>query len=133
MRDRDADLSNSYDPRITGRFSNGLTPEGQTVVVTNPATGKSFLRPYHYPGLPVLILPGYALAGACGAKMVVLLLTAIGLTGLFALLRNIGGECRRGGARRSLSRLHLAVHHVRTATLSRRWPPAPAWSGAWSC
>ncbi|MGD1001739.1 MAG: hypothetical protein ABSA67_13685 [Candidatus Brocadiia bacterium] len=90
MRDRDADLRNSYDSRITGRFANGLTPDGQTVVVTNPETGKSFLRPYHYPGLPVLILPGYAAAGACGAKIVVLLLTAAGLTGLFVLLRNIG-------------------------------------------
>jgi hypothetical protein len=90
MRHRDADLSSSYDPRITGRFFNGLTPDGQTVVVTDPETGKSALRPYHYPGLPVLILPGYALAGACGAKMVVLLLAATGLTGLFVLLRNIG-------------------------------------------
>ena len=25
MRDRDADLRNNYDPRITGRFANGLT------------------------------------------------------------------------------------------------------------
>jgi hypothetical protein len=90
MRDRDADVGNNYDPRITGRFFNGLTPDGQTVVVTNPETGKSFLRPYHYPALPVLIVPGYALAGACGAKLTVLLLTAIGLTGLFVLLRNLG-------------------------------------------
>jgi hypothetical protein len=89
MRDRSADLSHSYDPRITGRFFNGLTPDGQTVVVTNSGTGKNFLRPYHYPGLPILILPGYALGGACGAKLVVLLLTAIGLTGLFVLLRNL--------------------------------------------
>ena len=90
MRDRDADLRNNYDPRITGRFANGLTPDGQTVVITNPETRKSFLRPYHYPGLPVLILSGYAAAGACGAKLAVLLLTAAGLTGLFVLLRNIG-------------------------------------------
>ncbi len=90
MRDRDTDLSNNYDPRITGRFARSLTPDGQTVVVTNPETGRSFLRPYHYPGLPVLILPGYAAAGACGAKIVILLLTAAGLTGLFVLLRNIG-------------------------------------------
>jgi hypothetical protein len=89
MRARGADLSNSYDPRTTGRFANGLTSDGQTVIVTDPETGKSFLRPYHYPGLPVLILPGYAVAGACGAKMAVLLLTATGLTGLFVLLRNI--------------------------------------------
>ncbi len=90
MHGRGADLGGSYSPRVTGRFFNGLTPDGQTIVVTNPATGKSFLRPYHYPGLPVLILPGYALAGACGAKLGVLLLTALALTGLFVLLRNIG-------------------------------------------
>jgi hypothetical protein len=89
MRDRGADLGNSYDPRISGRFSRSLTPDGQTFLVTDPDTGKSSLRSYHYPGLPALVLPGYALAGACGAKMVLLLLTATGLTGLFVLLRNI--------------------------------------------
>jgi hypothetical protein len=92
MRGRGADLSRSYDPNITCRFSNGLTPEGQTVIVTDPATGKSFLRPYHYPGLTILILPGYAVAGAGGAKLTVLLLTAAGLTGLFLLLRNLQVE-----------------------------------------
>jgi hypothetical protein len=89
MHGRGADLGGSYDPRITGRFFNGLTPDGQTVIVTDQATGKRSLRPYHYPGLAILVLPAYALAGAGGAKLVILMLTAVGLTGLFALLRNI--------------------------------------------
>ena len=132
MRDRDADVGNNYDPRITGRFFNALTPDGQTVVVTDSRTGKSFLRPYHYPGLPVLILPGYALAGACGAKMAVLLLTALGLTGLFVLLRNL--EVNPPWRRAASPFSPAPRRSSRTGCKSiRRWPPAPGWSGASPC
>jgi len=88
LHGRGADLGGSYDGRVTARFFRGPLV-GHTVPIADPASGKLLQRPGYYPGLPALALPGYALAGASGAKLVVALFAAAGLTGLFALLRRL--------------------------------------------
>ena len=90
MRDRDADLSNNYDPRITGRFANGPDSRRPDRRRHESGDGKKLSPP-----VPLSGLAGSDPAGLCrwpapaARSSSVLLLTAVGLTGLFVLLRNI--------------------------------------------
>ena len=84
-RDGDVDLTNDYRQRAYAPFFRGALSE-HTVTVVEKSTGRQFQRSTHYPGLPVLMLPGYAVSGAAGAKLMIVLTAAAGLTGLFSLL-----------------------------------------------
>jgi hypothetical protein len=85
--DHDLQIENNHTQRDYGRFYAGnLKPDylrrGQNGAIYS----------IHAPGLPVLLLPGYALAGAVGAVLTMCLLSALAAVAVFDVALGVGGS-----------------------------------------
>ena len=87
LRDKDLDLQNQFRERQYAEYFAGtLEPH------TSPASPPERLYSIHAPGLPALLLPGFALFGASGARGLVSLLAALTAVLTHRLLRESLGS-----------------------------------------
>jgi len=91
--DGDLDLTDEFASREYAPFYGGdLAPH------TSPNTPPGRLYSMHSPGLPVLLLPGYAIAGYAGARTFTSALAALTTVLLYRLVRDVAGDERIAGA-----------------------------------
>ncbi|HEY3121207.1 MAG TPA: hypothetical protein VGL15_11330, partial [Vicinamibacteria bacterium] len=82
LTDQDLDLADEFAKREYAAFFAGtLQPH------TSPASPPGHIYPVHTPGLPVLLLPGYALGGYAGARLLMSALAALTTAIVYRLVR----------------------------------------------
>ena len=87
LSDGDLDLTDEFENREYAAFYPGtLTPHA------SPASPPGRLYSLHAPGLPLLLLPGYALGGYPGARLLMGLLAAAAAALAHARLREVSGS-----------------------------------------
>jgi hypothetical protein len=93
LTDQDLDLADEFAKREYGAFFAGvLQPH------TSPASPPGHLYPVHTPGLPVLLLPGYALAGYAGARLLMAALAALTTAVVYRLVREVSPSATAAAA-----------------------------------
>jgi len=84
LRDKDLDLTNQFQNRdYAGFYTGRLEPH------TSPASPPGRMYPVHTPGLPILLLPGYALGGYPGARLWMSALAALTGCVVYQLVRSV--------------------------------------------
>lgn len=82
LQDGDVELTNDYDEARHQAFYPGSLEPRHTVL---SRAGRQYS--FHGLGVPVLVVPGFAFGGVIGARSVVILVTVVGITFLWAALR----------------------------------------------
>lgn len=85
--DGDLDLRDEHDSRAYRAFY-----PGRLVPHRSPASPPGRLYSVHAPGLPMAILPGYAVAGFAGAQLTIGALAALAVALVFGLVRAVTGD-----------------------------------------
>lgn len=87
LTDADLDLTNNYDDETYRAYYFGrLEPRHIASGVLNQEFS------FHGPGVSVLVLPGFALAGALGARLTIILIAAIGAGFFWAAAHRVTGS-----------------------------------------
>jgi hypothetical protein len=85
--DRDLDLRDEHEGRAYRAFYHGkLVPH------RSPASPPGRIYSIHAPGLPLIVLPGYALLGFFGAQLTIALLAALAVSLVFVVVRDATGD-----------------------------------------
>lgn len=87
LSDHDLELRDEYSERAYRSFY-----AGRLVPHRSPASPRGRIYSVHAPGLPLLVLPGYALAGFPGAQLVLAGIAALAVALVFALVRAATGD-----------------------------------------
>jgi hypothetical protein len=87
LTDQDLDLADEFAKReYSAFFAGALQPH------TSPASPPGRVYPVHTPGLPVVLLPGYALAGYAGARLLMAALAALTAAVVYRLVREVSSS-----------------------------------------
>lgn len=85
--DGDLDLRDEHDDRAYRSFY-----AGRLVPHRSPASPRGRLYSVHAPGLPLLMLPGYVVAGFAGAQLAIAAVAALAVALVFGLVREVSRD-----------------------------------------